>query len=105
MNRIASIERQVASAFGITVDDLHVKRRFWRIAFPRQVVVYLFTSTVRRGGSAAARHYGQSVTTTWHSKRAVQDAIDTDPKVRALVEGLRKAISLNCQQTQTKAEL
>lgn len=92
MNCIASIERQVASAFGVTVDEMHAKRRFWRIAFPRQVVVYLVTSTVRRSGSAAARHYGQNVTTTWHSKRAVQDAIDTDPKVRSLVERLRRAI-------------
>ena len=89
------IESIVASHFGITVEDLHSKKRTRTIAFPRQIAMYLCreltdTSLPRIGEFFGGRDH----TTVLHACDKISKEKDENPKlgrtVTELIEEIRK---------------
>jgi chromosomal replication initiation ATPase DnaA len=75
----AAIEQAVAQVFGVGYDDLHGNTRGRaRIAFARQVAMYLAHVACRRSLTDTGRLFGRDRTTVAHACAVIEDRRD-DP--------------------------
>lgn len=82
MASLATIEREVAASFGITVDDLYRQGRETRVAWPRQVAMHAMRKLTKATMKIIAERFGKHHGTVLHAERAVQSAIDSYPKLK-----------------------
>lgn len=83
------IQRVVAECFGISSNEMRIKKRTKRIAFPRQVAMYLSReltkmSLVEIGGFFGGRDH----TTVIYACEKVEGDIKKDPRIKELVDGI-----------------
>ncbi len=91
------VETLVESTFGVTGAALHAQGRgAARVAFARQVAIYL--SRVRLGLSyaAAGRFFGRDRTTAAHACRVIEERRE-DSTLDSLLDCLERAIDLRQQ--------
>ena len=92
-NTIASIQRAVASMFGLSVEELTRRSSQHVVAVPRQIAMYLVKQMTDASLPEIGRHFGgRHQTTVMHSiakihERRRSDA-DLDRVVRKLLETL-----------------
>jgi len=89
---MAVVEREVAAAFGLTVDDLHKRNRTDRIVWPRQVAMYFMRQISRATQQQIAARFGKCHTTVLCAERRVTDMSISYPKLRAELFALSERI-------------
>jgi chromosomal replication initiator protein len=94
---VETIQDITADAFGVTRDELLSASRAARLAWPRQVAMYLAREhTGETLPAIGARFAGRNHTTVMHACRRTAQRIAADPEafdfVRRLTERLRPAV-------------
>ena len=83
------IQQVVASHFKLTTEDLNSRRRTQNIVFPRQIAMYLCRKIMDRSLPDVGRFFGgRDHSTVIHSCEKIASEIETDEKLRILVEEL-----------------
>lgn len=84
----------VTERYAVTWDELTSRRRDIRVAFPRQVLMYLARKCVMRSSTEIGRRLGgRDHSTVLHGVRKIETLIKTDPTFAGEVEALRTAVS------------
>jgi chromosomal replication initiator protein len=90
---VEEVQAAAADAFGITLDDLVSGGRSPRLAWPRQVAMYLSRELTDQTLPAIGRAFGRDHTTVMHACKRTAERMAGDPDayeaVRALTERLR----------------
>ncbi len=90
---ILEIQAAACEQFGLSSAELLSSARSARIAWPRQVAMYLARELTNESLPAIGRHFGgRDHTTVLHAWRRTSARIATDDSSREAVENLRKAL-------------
>ncbi|MGA9284519.1 MAG: chromosomal replication initiator protein DnaA [Solirubrobacteraceae bacterium] len=91
---IAEIKTAACEQFGISPDELVSPTRTARVAWPRQVAMYLARELTQESLPAIGRQFGgRDHTTVLHAWRRTEKKISTNPSSRTVVEELRARLS------------
>ena len=91
---IAEIQAAVGTHFGVSAQELLSTSRSPRIAWPRQLAMYLARELTDESLPAIGRHFGgRDHTTVMYACRRAGARIDGDAAVREAVEKLRAMLS------------
>ena len=91
---IDDIHSATCRHFGLLRDELTSPARTSRIAWPRQVAMYLTRELTGKSIPAIGRHFGgRDHTTVLHAWRRVKAQIESDPAARQAVEALHSALA------------
>lgn len=86
---LADIQRLACKQFGVTAEELLSSSRAARVAWPRQVAMYLARELTSESLPAIGRHFGgRDHTTVMHACRRTNERISTDAASRASVHKL-----------------
>ncbi len=89
--QISTIQKVVAQHYNIPVDAMKSKSRTARLAFPRQVAIYLARELTASSLTAIGKLFGgRDHTTVIHACNKIGDQVDNDVALRATVNQLRK---------------
>jgi chromosomal replication initiator protein len=90
---IAEIQHAACEQFGISSDELLSPGRASRIAWPRQLAMYLSRELTSESLPAIGRHFGgRDHTTVLHAWRRTSERLDSDPKTRSAIDLLRQRL-------------
>ena len=88
---IETIQKQVAERFDIRLVDMTSKRRPEKIAFPRQVAMFLARQITQSSLNTIGEAFGgRDHGTVLYACRSVRDRMDVDPQVRQIVHQLEE---------------
>jgi chromosomal replication initiator protein len=91
---IAEIKTAACEQFGLSPEELLSSVRTARIAWPRQVAMYLSRELTRESLPAIGREFGgRDHTTVLHAWRRTEQRISANPASRATVEELRARLT------------
>jgi chromosomal replication initiator protein len=91
---IEAIQDATAEAFGLTRDDLLSASRTARLAWPRQVAMYLAREhTAETLPAIGARFGGRNHTTVLHACRRTTERLATDPEALDIVRRLTESLT------------
>jgi len=91
---IGEIQAAVATHFGVSAQELLSSSRSARIAWPRQLAMYLARELTDESLPAIGRHFGgRDHTTVMYACRRASARIDDDVAVREAVEKLRATLA------------
>jgi hypothetical protein len=82
---VGFVQRRVAHAFGMTLQELLEGGRTKQVALARQVAVWIARRATKASYPELGRAFGRDHTTMMASERAVGRLIATDAKLRGLV--------------------
>ena len=83
----------VAEYFDITIDELVGKSREKRLAFPRQIIMYLLREEMTYSYPAIGHELGgRDHTTAMHAYSKIKNALDTDDKLKHDLEIIRQRV-------------
>jgi chromosomal replication initiator protein len=92
---IGAIQTAVSQHFGLSRKELVSVTRAARIAWPRQVAIYLARELTAESLPSIGRHFGgRDHTTVLHAWRRVGERIALDPDVRRLLSQLQENLRL-----------
>jgi chromosomal replication initiator protein len=87
---IDEIKMAACEQFGISIDELTSHARTARLAWPRQVAMYLARELTQESLPAIGREFGgRDHTTVLHAWRRTEERISSNPSSRTTVEDLR----------------
>jgi len=90
---IADIQAAACSHFGLSTDELVSSARNARVAWPRQLAMYLSRELTDESLPAIGRHFGgRDHTTVMHACKRASARIANDDACREAVENLRKSL-------------
>jgi chromosomal replication initiator protein len=90
---LAEIQAAACKHFGLTADELLSPSRAARVAWPRQVAMYLARELTSESLPAIGRHFGgRDHTTVMHALRRTQAKILTDSSSKQAVDALREQL-------------
>jgi chromosomal replication initiator protein len=93
---VAQIQTAACEQFGLSREELISSARTARVAWPRQVAMYLARELTDESLPAIGRHFGgRDHTTVLHAWRRIEERISGDAASRETVEKLRKHIELD----------
>lgn len=88
---IEAIQKRVAECFDIGLFDMTSKRRPEKIAFPRQVAMFLARQITQSSLNTIGQAFGgRDHGTVLHACRSVKDRMEVDPQVRQIVRQLEE---------------
>jgi chromosomal replication initiator protein len=91
---LADIQRLACEQFGITAEELLSSSRAARVAWPRQVAMYLARELTSESLPAIGRHFGgRDHSTVLHACRRTNERIATDAVSRASVHNLLELLN------------
>jgi chromosomal replication initiator protein len=91
---LADIQAAACRHFGLSPDELLSSSRAARVAWPRQVAMYLARELTEESLPAIGRHFGgRDHTTVLHACRRASAKIDTDFRSKRAVDILRDALT------------
>jgi chromosomal replication initiator protein len=97
---IGEIQAAVGEHFGVSRQELLSTSRNARIAWPRQLAMYLVRELTSESLPAIGRHFGgRDHTTVMHACRRTSARIDDDDAVREAVEKLRATLTPSTPRT------
>jgi chromosomal replication initiator protein len=100
---IAEIQAAACDHFGLSADELLSSARTRRIAWPRQVAMYLSRELTDESLPAIGRHFGgRDHTTVLHAWRRTAARIADDDASRQAVESLCKSLNSGQPHTSTR---
>lgn len=83
------IQKAVAEAFGLKVQDLKLKRRTKEVAIPRQVGMYIARQLSQLSLSDIGKHFGgKDHSTVIYACKQVEERMSKDEKFKALVKSI-----------------
>lgn len=82
---VGFVQKRVAHAFGMTVEELLRGGRSKQVALARQVAVWIARRATKASYPELGRAFGRDHTTMMASERAVGRLIATDAKLRGLI--------------------
>lgn len=87
------ILQTVASFYGVQIDDLLGKSREKRLAFPRQIIMFLLREEMKLSfPSIGTELGGRDHTTAMHACDKIRNEIETNPRSRESIAQLRQQI-------------
>jgi chromosomal replication initiator protein len=90
---VLGIQEATAGEFGLDREALIARDRTPRVAFARQVAMYLARELTDEGLPAIGRDFGgRNHATVLHAWRRVAEAVDKPGEKRETVEGLRRKL-------------
>lgn len=90
---IALIVSEVAAFYGVTVHDIHSKRRTANIVLPRQIAAYLSKILTPHSLPSIGNHIGRrDHTTILYAVRKIEALIESDEILRDTIEILKVGI-------------
>ena len=90
---LEEIQGSTAEAFGVSIDDLLSSSRVARLAWPRQVAMYLSRELTDQTLPAIGRAFGgRNHTTVMHACRRTAERIAADPDAFAVVDRLTREL-------------
>jgi chromosomal replication initiator protein len=93
---LADIQRLACEQFGVTAEELLSSSRAARVAWPRQVAMYLARELTSESLPAIGRHFGgRDHSTVMHACRRTNERIATDAASRAAVHNLLELLNNN----------
>ncbi len=96
---IAEIQEAVGAHFGLSPEELLSSARTARIAWPRQVAMYLARELTSESLPAIGRHFGgRDHTTVLHAWRRTAERMVSDDRTREAVEELCRKLGSQCAQ-------
>jgi chromosomal replication initiator protein len=91
---IAEIKAAACDQFGISIDELISPTRTARLAWPRQVAMYLSRELTQESLPAIGREFGgRDHTTVLHAWRRTEERMSANPSSRTAVEDLRTRLT------------
>ena len=92
---IASVQKEVANYFGISLADLCGSSRQAKLARARQIAMYLSRKLCKSSYPELGERFGgKDHTTVMSACRRIESLLPTDPKVRASVEEIEKHLTV-----------
>jgi chromosomal replication initiator protein len=93
---IAEIQRAACTHFGLTEAELLSSTRSARVAWPRQLAMYLARELTSESLPAIGRQFGgRDHTTVMHACRRAGQRLQTDPGAQSAVEKLRMQLGID----------
>lgn len=89
---IASIQAATAEHYDVRLDHLLSKRRYRRLARPRQAAMYFCRELTLQPFSVIARHFGRDHSTVIHAMRQVEWLMGRDIEFALRLERLRELL-------------
>jgi chromosomal replication initiator protein len=89
---LAAIMKRVAAAFGVTEKELLGSSRLRTVLVPRQVAMYLARELTGLSLPRIGTAFDRDHTTVLHACRKVEEAVETDAKLAAVVRQLRSEL-------------
>ncbi len=94
---LSDIQTAACQHFGLSPEELLSPSRAARVAWPRQVAMYLARELTAESLPAIGRHFGgRDHTTVLHALRRTQQRISADATSREAVENLREQLEQSC---------
>jgi chromosomal replication initiator protein len=91
---IGDIKAAACEQFGVSSDELVSAARTARLAWPRQVAMYLARELTQESLPAIGREFGgRDHTTVLHAWRRTEERMSTNPSARRVVEELRTRLT------------
>jgi len=91
--RIASIQKLVASSYGISVEALKSKSRTQKVVFPRQVAIYLTRELTGVPLVEIGKRFGgRDHTTILHAYGKIAEIARTDPSLQERLEKMKRQL-------------
>jgi len=92
--KISTIQKVVAQHYGVPVDSMKSKIRTARLAFPRQVAIYLSRDLTKCSLTQIGQQFGgRDHTTVIHACHKITDLLENDVSLRANVTQLTSELS------------
>jgi chromosomal replication initiator protein len=92
---VAEIQDATCKLFGLTRDELISTARTARVAWPRQLAMYLARELTDESLPAIGRHFGgRDHTTVMHACKKAAERITSDPTSSQAVENIQQALAL-----------
>lgn len=93
---VNTIQKAVASHFGIKLTELMSSDRSQRLVVPRHIAMYLSRELLRSATTEIAEAFGRkNHTTVMHAVEKVKDLIEKDASTRAIVNELKRKLDQN----------
>jgi chromosomal replication initiator protein len=90
---VRQIQEATADEFGISAEDLLARDRTPRVAFARQVAMYLARELTDKGLPALGREFGgRNHTTVLHAWKRVSELVDKPGEKRETVDSIRRRL-------------
>lgn len=90
---VERIQQATAEAFGLGLDELLARDRTPKVAFARQVAMYLSRELTDEGLPAIGREFGgRNHTTVLHAWRRISEVVDKPGEKRETVEGIKRRL-------------
>ena len=86
------VKKVVCAEYGITLEEMALKTRSLRIAFPRQVAMWLCHRLYNWGERQICAAFNKGRGTPWNALKTVGDRMDTEDDVKDRIEGLIERI-------------
>jgi chromosomal replication initiator protein len=89
--KITTIQKVVAQHFGVPFDSMRSKTRTARLAFARQVAIYLSRDLTRCSLTQIGQRFGgRDHTTVIHACSKIADLVERDVSLKATINQLKK---------------
>ena len=90
---IQQIQKQVASAYKLTIEELISKNNAWQISHPRQVAMYLCKHLTKHSYPEIGRAFGgKHHTTVMHSVEKIETLVASDETLQRLISELSESL-------------
>lgn len=94
MTTIAAVQRAVADTYGLTVSELIGRDRSPRVAYPRQVAMYVARRVTGKSLPLIGRRFdGRDHTTIIHGIRRVEQRLNACSIARIVVAGIERGLA------------
>lgn len=92
--KISTIQKVVSQHYGVPVDSMRSKVRTARLAFPRQVAIYIARELTKYSLTQIGQQFGgRDHTTVIHACQKISDQMERDVSLKATVNQLIKELS------------
>src|SRR5690606_453124 len=92
---IEEIQRITCEYFGIPEDLVRAKTRKREVVQARQIAMYFCKQLTQHSLKTIGLHFGgRDHSTVIHANQSVEDQLETDPKMRDMIEEIRHRIDL-----------
>ena len=95
---IEAIQRVVSNCFHIRLADLKSKKRTQRIAFCRQVAMYLCRKITSNSFPSIGDHFGRDHSTVIHAYNLIARRVGNDSAFRMSIEKIERELKIDHRQ-------
>ncbi len=90
---LLQIEKIVCDAYRVRIDEIHGHKRPSRIAWPRQICMYLMVELVDNGTKAIGDYFNKDHSTVVHAHQRVETFMRLYPDVQKAIQQIRDQLT------------